>query len=86
MYADFVICSSFHGTVFSILFRKPFFSIKSGSGKNARVASLLASIGLEDHFVEDEVSFDGSYILDEDRFNQFIGASKEYLHTITRYE
>lgn len=88
LYADFVICSSFHGTVFSLLFRKPFLSIKSGKGKNARVASLLSSLGLEDHFVEveDVVSSDGDYRLDEERFNQIVNTSKYYIDTITSYE
>ena len=47
--SDFVVTNSFHGTVFSILFHKPFLTIPvSGkmSGMNERVVSLLSMVGL----------------------------------------
>ena len=47
--SDFVVTNSFHGTVFSILFHKPFLTIPvSGkmSGMNERVISLLSMVGL----------------------------------------
>ena len=50
-YAAFVVCSSFHGTVFSLLYQKSFYSVK-GAGKNARVETLLSSIGMLDRFVD----------------------------------
>ena len=43
-----VITPSFHGTVFSIIFRKPFFCIEC----NARVHSLLSILGLEDRIIK----------------------------------
>lgn len=49
-YADFVVSASFHGTVFSLQFGKPFLSYKMGIGRDARVASLLAPLGLSSHF------------------------------------
>ena len=48
--ADFVVTNSFHGTVFSILFHRPFITIPvSGkmAGMNERVTSLLSVLGLE---------------------------------------
>lgn len=44
-----VITNSFHGTVFAILFNKPFLSVKLSSGKeglNARASHLLKTVGL----------------------------------------
>lgn len=58
-HADFVFTNSFHGTVFAILFHKPFVSILLRgpmSGMNERVLSLLAKLGLSNRAVyADEV-------------------------------
>ena len=45
-----VITNSFHGTVFAILFNRPFLSVQLGGSKaglNARMCHLLSSLGLE---------------------------------------
>ena len=45
-----VVTNSFHGTVFAILFNRPFLSVKLGGSKaglNERMDYLLASLGLE---------------------------------------
>lgn len=44
--ADFVITDSFHGTVFSLLFNKPFLVIPNGHRGLARFHSLLEEFGL----------------------------------------
>ena len=49
--ASFVVTSSFHGTAFSIIFRKPFYSFSFGSSKDLRVKSLLASAGLSERML-----------------------------------
>lgn len=49
--AAFVLCSSFHGTVFSLIFKKQFYSLK-GLGKNARVETLLKKYSLLDRFID----------------------------------
>lgn len=49
-HADFVVCSSFHGTVFSLLFEKQFFSL-APDRFNSRTYSLLKSCGLLDRLV-----------------------------------
>lgn len=57
--SEFVFTNSFHGTVFSILFHKPFVSVLikgKMSGMNERALSLLKNIGLEDRAVySDEI-------------------------------
>lgn len=53
--ASFVVTNSFHGTVFSILFRKPFLVAElpgSRMAMNARSRSLLEQLGLMERFVE----------------------------------
>lgn len=51
--SGFVITNSFHGTVFAILNRKPFFSFPrvNDAGQNARIEELLCDIGLQDRYV-----------------------------------
>ncbi|WP_172331814.1 polysaccharide pyruvyl transferase family protein [Mangrovicoccus sp. HB161399] len=52
--ASFVVSNSFHGTVFSILFRKPFLTVGlpgSRAALNERSKNLLSSLGLLDRFV-----------------------------------
>lgn len=53
--AAFVVSNSFHGTVFSILFRKPFLSVALPGAKaslNERSANLLSSLGLRHRLVD----------------------------------
>lgn len=48
----FVITSSFHGVVFSLIFKKPFYAIlwdrKDKEKQNGRILDLLSKVGLED--------------------------------------
>ncbi|TCB46546.1 polysaccharide pyruvyl transferase family protein [Acinetobacter terrestris] len=49
--ADFVITDSFHGTVFSIIFNKPFISIVNQERGASRFDSLLGELNLSDRMV-----------------------------------
>ena len=49
--ASFVVTDSFHGTVFSILFNKPFIAYGNPHRGMARFTSLLKMLGLEDRLV-----------------------------------
>lgn len=49
--ADFVVTDSFHGTVFSILFNKPFFSVINFKRGATRFHSLLNHLGLENRLL-----------------------------------
>jgi exopolysaccharide biosynthesis predicted pyruvyltransferase EpsI len=51
MDAKFVITDSFHGTVFSILFNKPFIVIENKKRGQARFSSLLKTFNLENRLV-----------------------------------
>ena len=50
--ADFVVTDSFHGTIFSIIFRKPFITIANPVRGNARLKSLLEPLGLYDRMTD----------------------------------
>ena len=50
-HASFVVCSSFHGTVFSMIFEKPFISVKLNDGKDSRVESLLLKVNAHHRFL-----------------------------------
>jgi polysaccharide pyruvyl transferase WcaK-like protein len=50
--ARFIVTDSFHGTIFSILFNKPFIAIGNSARGMARFESLLLQFGLEKRLVE----------------------------------
>lgn len=60
--ASFIITTSFHGTVFSLINEKPFFTIKFGTAVDGRVSNLLKSIGLESRHISGESEFTYSKI------------------------
>lgn len=49
---SFVVTDSFHGTVFAILFNKPFIAVGNSARGMARFESLLSQFGLADRLVE----------------------------------
>ena len=58
-YAECIITTSFHGTAFSVIFNKPFYSILLNDGNDSRVVSLLNNIGLSNRLINlnDKVEF-----------------------------
>ena len=46
-FAKFVVTSSFHATVFSIIFKTPFYAVKYNDGRDGRYVSLCSALGLE---------------------------------------
>lgn len=56
----FVLTNSFHGTIFAIIFNKPFIVFPvEGSDMNNRITTLLASVGLENRIID---KFNGNEI------------------------
>ncbi len=80
-HASFVLAASFHATAFSILFRKPFYSIMKSRGE--RVESLLRSAGLEERLIDHSSQIDPENKIDytrvNDRMSGWIAESKRYL-------
>ena len=55
--AKYIITNTFHGTVFAIIFRKPFVTILQdgeSSAQNGRMISLLTMLGLKDRILTDQ--------------------------------
>lgn len=55
--AEYVITNSFHGTVFSIIYQRPFISMLHSS-TGSRTTDLLIELGLEDHILYQANDFD----------------------------
>lgn len=47
-----VITTSFHGTAFSVIFNRPFYTIRMNDGADTRSQSLLTSLGLQDRMID----------------------------------
>lgn len=64
--AEYVITNSFHGTVFSIIYERPFISLLH-SETGSRTIDLLESLGLEDHILSDVKDFKnmGQFTIEE---------------------
>ena len=80
--AEYVLTSSFHGTVFSVLFRKNFNVISVDRDNDKRAVSLLEKLGLGDRIasIEDnpgisEVDYTGV----DDRMEDLLKESAEYI-------
>ena len=56
-HASCVVTTSFHGTAFSIIFKRPFYCLKLGKG-DTRAVSLLQELGLENRMIEKTLSPD----------------------------
>lgn len=75
-HADYVVTDSFHGTVFSILFGKRFYTFLP-PGKGGRAANLLKKLELEDRIVSQEQAADGSGSWDRERALQLLERERE---------
>lgn len=49
--AEYVVTTSFHGTAFSLVFNRPFYCFEFGDAKDARLKSLLESVGMDDRML-----------------------------------
>lgn len=79
--AEFVITDSFHGTVFSILFNKPFITIANKKRGIARFESILNTLGLSERLVTDIREVDVNQIInspiDWDVVNRKLSSERE---------
>lgn len=77
--ADFVVTDSFHGTVFSILFNKPFVSLLNAERGAARFYSILSEFGLEDRLVAGYDEAKVGFLLNQETDWQQVNAKLEKL-------
>ena len=88
--AKYVVTNSFHGTVFSIIFRKQFLCITNHSNPG-RAEQLLKDLRLEDRLVHDAADLAVADLpVDYSYAREFIAAERakaeEYLKKVTAYE
>lgn len=62
--ADFVVTDSFHGTVFSIIFNKPFIALVNKARGASRFESILGKLGLEHRLIYDVNNLDKDLLKD----------------------
>ena len=82
--ASYVVTDSFHGSVFSIIFSKPFYTYIAVEHTSTRITNLLNSLGLSDHLITLS-SIDESQQLPRPvsvELNSYTSSSKEYLNNI----
>ena len=60
-HAEYVVTNSFHGTVFSVLYERKFFSVYK---KNGRVDNLLGFLGISERHVEVPEQIDAESMID----------------------
>lgn len=82
--AEMVITDSFHGCIFSIIFRKPLIFMVNNRRGSARFSSLVETFGLSDHkiAVANEFNIRKSYALPcdiDERINNLKSKSLEFL-------
>lgn len=88
--AKFVVTSSFHGTAFSVIFRKPFISVTSRKG-DRRLSDFLETIGMEKCMVYNDqnmIVFPERYYDDffEESFNRYRFLSEQFIgDNISKY-
>lgn len=77
--AKYVITDSFHGTVFSIIFNKPFVTILNKQRGNSRFYSLLSKFNLKDRIVDSADSVKNVILqpIDYNSVNKILYSEKE---------
>ena len=77
--ARFVVTDSFHATVFSILFEKPFIVIANKARGLSRIDSLLKMFGLEEHVVSSlaELDLSRDYGFETGRVQEVLQARRQ---------
>ncbi len=82
--ADLVVTTSFHGTVFSLVFRKNFYTVSINSEIDERSLSVLSSIGLTKRLVNEmpikyeSIKYNNQIVC---KLNSLIEISKDYLRS-----
>lgn len=79
-YTDFVITDSFHGTVFSIIFNKPFVTIANEERGNSRFISLLSWLNLENRLINtvDDIKPEHFISPNFEKINSLINEKSEF--------
>ena len=71
-YAQCVITSSFHATVFSIIFSRPLFSVRLHDGNDERYVNLLKSLHMEQALVDLDFAQNAPVVYDYNNIHEFM--------------
>jgi len=77
--ADYVITDSFHGTIFSIIFNKPFITLSNKTRGLTRITSLLNCFNLEKQMITNEIdilNIDNLFNIDFTSVNKILEIEK----------
>lgn len=74
MHAEYVVTNSFHGTSFSILFNKQFYTelLGNNSDVNSRLINILELFKLQDRFIKEGEDIDLSRSIDYEKINPIL--------------
>lgn len=86
-HAAFVLTDSFHTTLFSVIFRRRFFTFarqyRHSSSQQSRITTLLELVGYQERFVASEIDFIAAMVADlhscEDILSKERNKAKQYL-------
>ena len=77
-----VVCSSFHASAFSLIFRKPFYVFPlKGQNNSSRMEDLLNLIGHHERFMPGNILDDMDYDAIQSVLDKEIGRSKDLLQS-----
>lgn len=76
MNASFVITTSFHGTAFSLNFRKPFYAIYNSSIEDDRIYSLLHLLGAESCGIDVCKDYQNVETIDYDKVSEVLNSER----------
>lgn len=83
--ADYIITNSFHGTSFSIIFEKKFWTCMA-VGSNQRITSILSKAKLVGRQIRSDSQIDPNQVIDwigvNESLSQFINQSKLYINSV----
>ena len=82
--ANYIITSSFHATIFSIIFKKELYTLRTHNGKDIRYINLMHKLGMQDRVIDyEDLSHINSPIIDykkvEDKIIQARRTSIDFL-------
>ena len=84
-HAEYVVTDSFHGTAFSILFRRKFISFVALKHAGSRIQNLLERLGIEDQIYYNTKEFDINKVVFKEydkELEELIKRSEQYLQGI----
>lgn len=77
--AQFIVCTSFHGSAFSVIFNKQFYTFPLyGQTNHARMENFLQKMGIADHYVKDIIREDSLTDIKYQEVNTLVVKNKEY--------